>query len=187
MIHLSAEAAAAALAFVRATIEAALEHAPEPDPPASGELAQPAGAFVSLHKAGHLRGCMGWLETDEALWRVLRRVARSAAFEDPRFPALRPREWPQCEVEISVLEPARPVSGPETIRIGRHGIVLEARGRRAVYLPQVALEQGWTLEETLTQLALKAGLEADAWRASDCRLQVFEALILREGGGRRKG
>jgi AmmeMemoRadiSam system protein A len=183
--QLSDEAAAAALAYVRAVIAAGLGEGPEPAAPALPELEQPAGAFVSLHKAGHLRGCMGWLEWSEPLARVLRRVARNAAFEDPRFPALKPAEWPQCEVEISVLEPARPVAGPEEIVIGRHGVILEARGRRAVYLPQVAVEQGWTLEETLTQLSLKAGLPPDAWRQPGCRLEVFAAQILREG--RRRG
>jgi len=108
-------------------------------------------------------------------------MARCAAFEDPRFPALKADELPQCEVEITVLEPVRPVAGPGELRLGEHGIVLECGGRRAVFLPQVALEQGWTLEETLTHLARKAGLAPDAWRREDCRLGAFTAQVLREG------
>jgi uncharacterized protein len=177
---LSEEAAAAALRLVRATLEAALGNRPPGDLPTAG-LEGLAGAFVSLHKAGHLRGCMGRLEAEEPLWRVLAEVARSAAFEDPRFPALKPAEWAQCAIEISVLGPSRAVKGPEEIRVGRHGIILEARGRRAVFLPQVAGEQGWTLEETLAHLSRKAGLPPDAWRQPDCRLAVFEAQVLAEG------
>jgi AmmeMemoRadiSam system protein A len=171
---------AAALHYVRELLLADLEQRPEPELPSEPELEQLAGAFVSLHKAGHLRGCMGWLEADQPLKAVLRHVARNAAFDDPRFPALRLEELAQCAVEITVLEPARPVTGPEEIRLGRHGVILAACGRRAVFLPQVAPEQGWTLEETLTQLARKAGLAADAWRREDCRLEVFEAQVLRE-------
>lgn len=180
MTSLSEQARGAALRYVRHLLQADLEQRPEPAPPEEEELRRKAGAFVSLHKAGHLRGCMGWLEADQPLGAVLRRVARNAAFDDPRFPALRLEELPQCEVEISVLEPALPVAGLEALRLGEHGIILSARGRRAVFLPQVAPEQGWTLEETLTHLALKAGLPADAWREADCRLEAFRAQVLRE-------
>jgi AmmeMemoRadiSam system protein A len=177
---LSPSAATQALQYVRELLQADLEQTPEPALPAADGLERQAGAFVSLHKAGHLRGCMGWLESDQPLNSVLRHTARNAAFDDPRFPALRLEELPQCEVEITVLEPSHPVTGPQEIRLGLHGIILEARGRRAVFLPQVAPEQGWTLEETLTHLALKAGLPADAWRSAGCQLSVFEALVLRE-------
>jgi uncharacterized protein (TIGR00296 family) len=88
-------------------------------------------------------------------------------------------ELPEIQVEVSALTPLRDVDGPDAIVIGRHGIVLEQAGRRAVFLPQVAPEQGWDLPTTLTQLALKAGLAPDAWRR-DCRFQVFEAEICEE-------
>jgi len=180
MYEMDAAARRAALRLARATIEADLAGRSQ-DPAPVPALELPAGAFVTLHKAGHLRGCIGRMEADEPLWRVIVGMARAAAFGDPRFPPLKPDEWPQCELEISVLTPARPVAGPGEVELGRHGIVLHAAGRRAVFLPQVAAEQGWTLEETLTRLARKAGLPPDAWRRPDCRLEVFEALILREG------
>jgi hypothetical protein len=179
MTPLTREAARAALGLARRSIEQALEGRMVADQPVPG-LEQRAGAFVSLHKAGHLRGCIGRLEADQPLWRLLPTLARSAACEDPRFPALKPAEWPQCAVEISLLGPARAVAGPDEIQVGRHGIVLEQGGRRAVYLPQVATGQGWTREETLAHLSVKAGLPPDAWRGEGCRLLVFEAQVLRE-------
>lgn len=168
-----------ALRYVRGLLQADLDGGPEPAPPQG--LERPAGVFVSLHKAGHLRGCMGRLEADLPLGQALRRMARCAAFEDPRFPALKGDELAQCEVEISLLGPVTPVEGPEALRLGEHGVTLDCAGRRAVFLPQVAPEQGWTLEETLSHLSRKAGLPPDAWRRDDCRLGAFTAQVLREG------
>jgi len=176
---LEKETALRALRYVRELLRADVDGGPEPVLPEG--LERHAGVFVSLHKAGHLRGCMGRLEADLPLGQALRRMARCAAFEDPRFPALKAGELDQCEVEISVLGPVTPVEGPAALRLGEHGITLDCAGRRAVFLPQVAPEQGWTLEETLAHLARKAGLPPDAWRRDDCRLGAFTAQVLREG------
>lgn len=179
MMDLSTDAARAALRLAHDHITAALEGKELPLSELEG-LAMRVGHFVSLHKAGHLRGCMGVLESEEALWRALPRTARLAAFEDPRFPALKPHEWPQCQLELSLLTPFTRIAGVGEIEVGRHGILLEARGHRALFLPQVAVEQGWTREETLAHLCLKAGLPQDAWQGADCRFLVFEALVIRE-------
>jgi AmmeMemoRadiSam system protein A len=178
---LTPETARWALRYVRELLQSDLEGGPEPVRAELPGLERPAGVFVSLHKAGHLRGCMGRMEGDQPLGEALRHMARCAAFEDPRFPALKADELAQCEVEITVLEPVHAVAGPGDLRLGEHGIVLECDGRRAVFLPQVAPEQGWTLEETLTHLARKAGLAPDAWRREDCRLGAFTAQVLSEG------
>jgi AMMECR1 domain-containing protein len=76
--------------------------------------------------------------------------------------------------------PRQPVAGPEAIEVGRHGVVLSKSGRRAVFLPQVATEQGWTRDEMLTQLSRKAGLPADAWRQG-ATFEVFTAQVFAEG------
>lgn len=178
-MKLDMSAAAAALDLAHRSIAAALEGQVFSAEPVPG-LEACLGHFVSLHKAGHLRGCMGVIECDEALWHSLPRTARTAAFEDPRFPALKPHEWPQCQLELSILTQPRAVEGPAHIQLGRHGIILERRGRRALFLPQVASEQGWTLEETLSHLAVKAGLAPDAWRNADCRFLCFEAQVIDE-------
>jgi len=174
-----AEEAARALACARAAIEAEWSGAPPPPAPAGGVFDERCGVFVTLHKAGHLRGCIGRPLGDRPLGAALREVALEAAFDDPRFPPLRPDEWPQVELEISLLEEPRPVAGPGGIEAGRHGVLLDCDGRRALFLPQVAAEQGWTREELLAALCRKAGLPRDAWQRPGCRLRVFEARVLR--------
>ena len=84
------------------------------------------------------------------------------------------------ELEISVLTRPSPVAGPEEFEVGRHGVVLRARGRNAVFLPQVAPEQGWDRTTTLRHLARKVGLAADVWRTPAAELSVFEAQVFAE-------
>jgi AmmeMemoRadiSam system protein A len=131
---------------------------------------------VTLTRHGTLRGCIGYIEGIKPLVEAVVDNGAAAATADPRFPAVSADELPEIRVEVSALTPLCDVDGPDAIVIGRHGIVLEHAGRRAVFLPQVAPDQGWDLPTTLTQLALKAGLAPDAWR-QDCRFQVFEAEI----------
>ena len=147
--------------------------------PDDAELRQEMGAFVTLKMAGHLRGCIGEIVARRAIVDAVVGRAQDSAFSDPRFPPLRPDELPRCHIEISALHPPQAVAGPEDIVIGRHGIVLDKGGRSAVYLPQVAPEQGWDLAQTLSHLSQKAGLAPDAWRA-DCSFEVFEAEVFGE-------
>lgn len=144
------------------------------------------GLFVTLrtpNPAGEprLRGCIGRFSLEGDLLGTLEAMAQAAAFEDPRFPALKPEELPVIEVEITLLGPRKGVAGPQDIVLGHHGICLECRGHFAVFLPQVAKEQGWNLEETMEALSRKAGLPPLAWRQDDCRFEVFEACHFAEG------
>jgi len=137
------------------------------------------GAFVTLTRRGHLRGCIGYIEGIKPLVEAVVDNGGSAAVNDPRFAPVREDELNDLHVEVSALTPLRAVAGPQDIEIGRHGVVLAKGRRRAVFLPQVAPEQGWDLATTLEHLACKAGLPADAWR-EDCEFQVFEAEICTE-------
>ncbi|HNX35237.1 MAG TPA: AmmeMemoRadiSam system protein B [Kiritimatiellia bacterium] len=137
------------------------------------------GGFVTLHKQGELRGCIGEIVPRREVWKVVREQALNAAFHDPRFPPLAPDELDAIDIEISMLTPPKPVASWKEIVVGRHGMVLSKGGRSAVFLPQVAPEQGWGIEETLTHLAMKAGLPPDAWR-SGADFLVFEAQVIRE-------
>lgn len=148
--------------------------------PLTPALRERRGAFVTLTIDGELRGCIGEILPRRPLVRVVADHALSAAFEDPRFPPLTAAEWPSVHIEISALTPPRPVDSWQDIEIGRHGMTLSLRGRMAVFLPQVAPEQGWDLETTLTHLSRKAGLPADAWRDPACRFTVFEADVFHE-------
>jgi len=165
-------------AQVRAVIEAGLGLGTEPDDvPTSPVLREKRGAFVTLKKNGELRGCIGYVEAYKPLYLTIREMARAAAFNDPRFPPLRPDEWPQIEVEISVLSPLEEISDPEKIEVGRHGILLRNGPFSGLLLPQVAVEYGWGREEFLMHTCLKAGMAGDCWRRSGTRIQIFSAEI----------
>jgi len=147
----------------------------------SPALRKNMGAFVTLSlKQNHrLRGCIGEIQPYRPLWKAVLGRAVDAAFRDPRFLPLTAQEFADVEIEISALTPAVPVASWREIVIGRHGMTLTKNGRSAVFLPQVAPEQGWGIEETLTHLAMKAGLPPDAWREG-ASFTVFEAIVFHE-------
>ncbi|RPJ45506.1 MAG: AMMECR1 domain-containing protein, partial [Candidatus Latescibacterota bacterium] len=87
--------------------------------------------------------------------------------------------WKDVELEISVLTPSRPIRDPDEIVPGRDGVVLQKGGKSAVFLPQVATEQGWSREEMLDHLSRKAGLPAGAWREG-ATFSVFQAEVFSE-------
>lgn len=133
--------------------------------------------FVTLKIAGELRGCIGSLEAREPLYLSVHGNAVNAAMHDPRFSPLQAEELPAVQIQVSVLSPLTDIAGPDEFRLGRHGIILSKGGRRAVFLPEVAVEQKWTREETLTYLSRKAGLPPDAWKQG-AAFQVFESVVL---------
>ena len=172
------------LAFARQVIEQAFRAGPgragqaEPKELTEGMKAV-RGGFVTLHKRGDLRGCIGEIVPRREVWKVVREQALNAAFHDPRFSPLSEDELGEVELELSILTPPKPVASWKDIVIGKHGMVLSKGGRSAVFLPQVAPEQGWGIEETLTHLSMKAGLPPDAWQ-SGAEYLVFEAQVIHE-------
>jgi len=142
-------------------------------------LKNKGASFVTLHKNGELRGCIGTLEASEPLYHNVRKNVLNAAFKDYRFPPVSMEELEQLEIEISALSPFYPIKNLEEFVIGKHGIILQKNGKHAVFLPQVAVEQKWDKETTLGQLALKAGIKFDAWQAG-ATLFVFEAVVFKE-------
>ncbi len=143
-------------------------------------LARPAGAFVTLHKGGDLRGCIGHLEPTEPLGQVVPRIAIAASSADPRFPPLSANELHDVHLEISLLGPLIPITGPQDIVVGRDGLVVEKGWRRGLLLPQVATEWQWDAETFLDHTCRKAGLPADAWRHG-AAMWRFEAEVFGEG------
>ncbi|MCL2670134.1 MAG: AmmeMemoRadiSam system protein B [Syntrophaceae bacterium] len=137
------------------------------------------GVFVTLKKRGDLRGCIGRMIPDRPLAALVGAIALQSAFEDPRFPAVSFSEMPELQIEISVLSPMQPVSGPEAIVVGRDGVLLQKGSHSAVFLPQVAPEQGWGREEMLNHLSMKAGLSASAWQAG-ARFSIFQSQVFGE-------
>lgn len=152
----------------------------EDDPRLTLRCKAERGVFVTLKKEGRLRGCIGYILPRTALYRAVIENAVNAGWRDPRFPPLAASEIPDLEIEISVLTVPRKVASPGEIVIGEHGVILEKGFQSAVYLPQVAPEQGWGVEETLTNLSLKAGLPADGWKEA-AEFSVFRAQVFSEG------
>jgi len=174
---LTEQALQALLALAEATVRASVRGEPVPPLPEHSELSAPRGVFVSLHRRGALRGCLGHLEADLAIGEVTRRMAIAAARDDPRFPPVSPDELDELDVEVSVLSPFHPVR-PDDVVPGRDGLVVHRGPRLGVLLPQVAVEQRWDRLTFLRAVCQKAGLSAEAWRDPDTELFAFSAQIV---------
>lgn len=167
----------ALLRFARTSIQRYLET--ETAPLARGfpaRLERPSGAFVTLRKGGQLRGCLGHFAADTPTCQIVGKMALHSAFNDARFLPLTAAEFPAVEIEISLLTEPRPIRDIQQIRLGRDGVILQKDGRSATFLPQVATEFGWGLDEFLDQLCRKAGLQAGCSRRG-ARLQVYQAEV----------
>jgi AmmeMemoRadiSam system protein A len=135
-----------------------------------------SGAFVSLYNQGELRGCIGTFSESEMLYVNVGNMAVSAASSDSRFHPVTPAELKQLVIEVSVLSPRKPVSGPGDIILGKHGIYIQKGIQRGTFLPQVAVKQGWNVEQFLGNCSkYKAGLGWDGWM--DAELYTYEALV----------
>jgi hypothetical protein len=169
------------LRLVRETITRFLRTETVPLPRGgSARLLRESGAFVTLRSHGQLRGCIGRIQPDGPLIRLVGTLALDSAFRDSRFKPVGAGELKEIEIEVSVLTPLVSVPGPEAVQPGRDGVVLRAGDRSAVFLPQVATEQGWTRTELLDNLAQKAGLSPGAWRDRRAALFTFRADVFDE-------
>lgn len=148
-------------------------------PPAGPVFAQKRGVFVTLHRDGELRGCIGYPLPLKPLGEAVQEMAIAAAFDDPRFPAVTADELAGLDIEISVLTVPREVAGPDRVRVGVDGIIISKGAQRGLLLPQVPLEQGWDLEQYLSYGCRKAGLPADEWRRG-VRIETFQAVVFGE-------
>src|SRR5437773_9661873 len=165
--------------LAREAIAAHVASRPMPAPEMAGVLATPGGVFVSIHNRDELRGCIGHIENDEPLGRVVVRCAIAACSTDPRFPGVTVAELPELDIELSLLGPPEPIAGASDVEIGRHGLVVENGWNRGMLLPQVATERGRDAETFLAQTCHKAGLARDAW-TKGARLWRFEAEVFGE-------
>ena len=144
--------------------------------PLTPHLSEKCGAFVSLHKHGHLRGCIGHFGEDTPLYEIVAEMARAAAFEDPRFMPVSREELDDIDIEISVLTPMRRIQSLDEFELHRHGIYIRKGYRSGTFLPQVADEVNWTKEEFVGHCSQdKAGLGWEGWK--DAELYVYEAIV----------
>ena len=152
----------------------------ESSQPESDVLKQPCGAFVTLHKHGNLRGCIGLVEAMRPLYKSVREMAIAAAFDDPRFPSLGSDEFDEIDIEISVMSPLRRITDVNDIVVGTHGIIMKRGMHQGLLLPQVATEQGWDRETFLEHTCYKSGMMGDCWKQPDTEIYIFSAEVFGE-------
>jgi len=180
MSQLSSDDRRALLDLARRAISGAVIEKRIPDFSAhSASLSVPAGAFVTLHRNGRLRGCVGQVESAGPLAEVIARAAINAALYDFRFPPVAAEEVATLEIEISVLSPLDPIA-PEAIIVGRHGLMVVKDENRGLLLPQVAQELRWSGQRFLEETCAKAGLPRDAWREPSTQVFAFTAEVFSE-------
>jgi AmmeMemoRadiSam system protein A len=160
------------------SIRCRLEELPPPkaEPPTE-TLREKRGAFVTLHKQGRLRGCIGYIQGIRPLHEAVVDMAGAAAFEDPRFPPVTADELPELDLEVSVLSPLRQVKELSEIEVGKHGLYISMGGFSGLLLPQVATENDWDRTTFLEQTCLKAGLPPETYKEKEAKVYLFSAEI----------
>ncbi len=171
----------ALLKLARSTIRASLTQQARIERPdqIAPPLQENRGCFVTLHKFGELRGCIGTIEPVRPLIDAVEKNAINAAFSDPRFPAVREEELNDIDLEISVLTTPEEVrfSTPEELldqlEPGVHGVIISQGRLSATYLPQV-WDQLPNKESFLNSLCLKGGMPQSAWRDPKTQVKVYK-------------
>lgn len=143
------------------------------------KLKAKTATFVTLKvkATDELRGCIGTLEPREALYLSVHSNAVNAAMNDTRFEPVTFAELAGLNVHVSILSPIRDIASIDEFKLGEHGIILTKMMFRSVFLPEVAIEQKWTREQTLAHLSRKAGMPADAWKQG-AKFKVFSSVVL---------
>ncbi|MBU4268787.1 MAG: AmmeMemoRadiSam system protein A [Acidobacteria bacterium] len=168
------------LALTRNTIKKYLTGGERADPPLDKPVfMEKRGVFVTLHRNGELRGCIGYPLPYKPLGEAVVDNAIAAATEDPRFPAVTSAELGELDIEISVLTVPQKVAGPDQVQVGRDGIIISKGFQRGLLLPQVPVEQGWDLEQYISYGCRKAGLAPDEWERG-VQIEVFQAAVFGE-------
>ncbi|RKX79745.1 MAG: AMMECR1 domain-containing protein [Spirochaetes bacterium] len=137
------------------------------------------GVFVTLKSEGRLRGCIGHLQSEDPIYKTVAKMARSAAFSDPRFPPLTRNEFDSISIEISRLSEFFPIAA-ENVVVGTHGLLLSMGYHSGLLLPQVPGEQGWDRTAFLSGLCRKSGLPEGSWENTEAVLEAFTAEVFGE-------
>jgi AmmeMemoRadiSam system protein A len=151
-----------------------------PGAPHRKSLTDPAPVFVTIHRGAELRGCIGTTSDTTPLYKAIQEMAVAAASRDPRFDPVTLDEVPSLVIEVSVLGERRRVTAPEDVSIGSDGLMVQARNRRGLLLPQVAADHAWDARTFLDKTCEKAGLPPDAWTWSDATVEAFTAQVFDE-------
>lgn len=179
--RLNSEERESLLAIARRSIEMYLCTGARPEvKPLTERLKRKQGVFVTLHKRSELRGCIGYVEGIKPLYLAVQDMAISAATEDPRFPPVTPAELPDIDIEITVLSPLKKIDSPDSVVVGKHGLIVRKGFYSGLLLPQVPVEQNWNREQFLAHTCLKAGLPPDAYQDPKTELYVFTGEVFGE-------
>ncbi|MBE6499049.1 MAG: AmmeMemoRadiSam system protein A [Methanobrevibacter thaueri] len=149
------------------------------------ELNEDLGVFVTLNKNNNLRGCIGYAEPVKPAIDATMDVAISAAFNDPRFPQLTNDEFDQLEFEVTVLTKPEIITVNNyeeyfnEIEIGRDGLIIQKGYLKGLLLPQVAVENNFTIKDFLEHTCMKAGISADSWMDESCDVYKFQGQIFK--------
>ncbi|MFQ6059564.1 MAG: AmmeMemoRadiSam system protein A [Anaerolineae bacterium] len=148
--------------LARETIEKYVREGRTIEPPEdlTPEMRERAGVFVSLHKRGQLRGCIGTFQPAEK--NVAQEIIRNAiasATRDPRFPPVRPDELDDLEISVDVLSPPEPVDSEADLDPKRYGVLVESGWKRGLLLPD--LEGVDTVEQQVDIARRKAWIGPD--------------------------
>jgi AmmeMemoRadiSam system radical SAM enzyme/AmmeMemoRadiSam system protein B/AmmeMemoRadiSam system protein A len=143
-----------------------------------------SGAFVSLKRGRHLRSCCGMVGQSILLRHALEHAADRTIWEDERFPPVSPTELEHLNMEVWVLFNPEPVQARgearlQAITIGKHGIKIVQGQASGLFLPSVAVENGWDALKYLERVCAKAGLPAGAWKEDTASLFTFEGEVVR--------
>ena len=175
------------LSLVRTTIVSILENDKLPETePISDKMYSKFGVFVTLHKEGNLRGCIGFSQSNFPLVQATIEAAISAATADPRFPRVKKEEMKSITIDVSVLttptlmEVDDPRDYLKKIKIGRDGLIVERNYNIGLLLPQVPVDLEWDVEDFLANSCMKAGLTPDAWLIKGTKIYKFSCIIMRE-------
>ncbi len=170
------------LVFARHVIElVARQGNPAHAAPPSAEPRDHSGVFVTLHRFGRLRGCMGTLDPATPLAEAVRHAAACAASQDPRFQPVAPDELPDVHIEVSILSAPQPMGSLDDLELGRHGVIVRRGPQRGLFLPQVAVEHNMDKETLLSRCCSeKAGLPPDSWRDPQTEVLLFTTDVFEE-------
>jgi AmmeMemoRadiSam system protein A len=149
----------------------------------SKNLLAKAGAFVTLHENNELRGCIGSFTSEVPLYQIVQEMAVASATRDTRFMPVTFSETNKIHIEISVLTPLHRIQSIDEFKLGRDGIYIKKGNRSGTFLPQVANDTQWSVEEFMGHCARdKAGIGWDGWKDRDVELFTYQALVFGETG-----
>lgn len=172
------------LKLARWTLEYVLEHNKLPSDneipiKVTETMKTPRAAFVTLKINDNLRGCIGEIFATKPMYKSVLQNAYNAGFKDPRFYPITKDDLPKIKIDISLLTYPRKINHYNEIELGKHGIILKKGYYQSLFLPQVAPEQNWNLQQTLEHLSMKAGLPPDGYKEGT-EFEVFEAEVFHE-------